>query len=369
MKVFETTMRKNPSRQDYSIGIRKSEDVDESKFKDNRCDVIVCYQDEFQELNRYIQKLENEIEDKNKSIKNLENQLTNVDETHSKKINELSNEYYAKLGELKDRVSKKDSELKQMQLKYEGEISALNEDHLKKVNDLEKTYADEVLNLNKEISNLKQSHQADQFENVSAISTKKQNEIDNLKNELSAKNDELNQIELKLNDEITELKVNHEKEINALQKNHSNEVLKLNNEISILKQSNQKENYENKSSIIADKQKIIDDLKDEISEIKIHHKDEIADLKLKHNGTLIRLRTEDHNDILENNKKLGRIREDLKDLGFFEKHSNKYGLLLDEFDKNLNEFEKTAKNKLLNVDESFAELPINEVNEDSERND
>lgn len=136
------------------------------------------------------------------------------------------------------------------------------------------------------------------------------------------------------------------------------------------------EKHQEKMSAItseqSDHQKEISDLEikhqKEKSEILMKHQDEMNDLKIKYNNTLVKLRTEDHTEILDNNKKLNRIREDLKDLGFFEKHSKTYKNLLTEFDETLDEIEKTRKNKLSNVDESFAELPMNEVNEDSEKN-
>ena len=289
MKVFETTMRKNPSRQDYSIGIRKSEDVDESKFRDNKCDVVVLYKEDYDFQKKQSEDKQNQIFTLNERIKQLENEVNDIDETHSKNIANMTNEYYEKLDELKDKLSSKDVEFKEMELKFKDEIHDVREKSLKKINDLEKTHADEVLKLNKEISDLKQSHQADTFEN--------------------------------------------------------------------------------ESSIIADKQKTIDDLRSEISDMKVNHANEVNELEAKYKDTLVKLRTKDHNEALTYNKKLGRIREDFKELGFFEKHSKTYTNLLDDFDESLDEFEKTNQNKLLTIDEDFSKSLISEVNEDSERND
>lgn len=134
------------------------------------------------------------------------------------------------------------------------------------------------------------------------------------------------------------------------------------------------------ASVTSSKQSEIDTLKDEAADYKVQHEKDISDLKQKHSkeihkldsnykNTLVRLRTEDNNDISEYNKKISRIKEDFKDLGFFEKHFNTYKNLLSELDEAIGEFEKINKNKLLTIDEDFAELPTKNSDEANEGND
>lgn len=134
------------------------------------------------------------------------------------------------------------------------------------------------------------------------------------------------------------------------------------------------------ASVTSEKQSEIDSLKDKASEDNVQHLKEISDLKQTHSeviheldnnykNTLVRLRTEDNNDISDYNKKIGRIKKDFEDLGFFEKHSNTYKNLLSEFDEAIDEFEKINKNKLLTIDEDFAKLPTKEVDEANEGNE
>ena len=201
LQKIKTTMRKNVSRNNYTIDIKADKEIDDQKFHQNKrgalvCDVIVMFEDSFKELENTINNLENEIDNKNKTIESLENRLSAIDDTHSKKLKDMSSEYYASLDSLKDKMSAKDDKLKQIELKYQEEISSLKEDYLNKINTLEKNHTKEILKLNNDISELKQNNQKVTFENESSIIAEKQKNIDNLK------------------DEISEMKINHERTIN-----------------------------------------------------------------------------------------------------------------------------------------------------------
>lgn len=188
-----------------------------------------------------------------------------------------------------------------------------------------------------------------------------QDEYNSLINERDSLKKEVQDLKLSISD-----KDNQIKEANA--KLDENNRLYIDKVTQSSKDLN-KEFSDKLASVTSEKQKEIDTLKDNISDLKQTHSDEVHELDSNYKSTLIRLRTEDNNEISDFHKKIDRIKADFKDLGFFEKHSKKYDNLISELDESLNDFEKTNKNKLLTIDEDFAKLPTKEVGEANERNE
>lgn len=228
-------------------------------------------------------------------------------------------------------------------------------------NKFEGTY---VINLGKsdEVSEAKfQANICEDDDNKCEVIVLFEDEYDSLINERDTLKKEVQDIKSSISD-----KDNQIKEANAkLDENNRYYIDKVTNSSKELN----KEFSDKLASVTSEKQKEIDTLKDNISNLKQTHSDEIHDLDSNYKNTLIRLRTEDNNDISDFRKKIDRIKADFKDLGFFEKHSKKYDNLISELDESLYEFEKTNKNKLLTIDEDFAKLPTKEVGEANEEND
>lgn len=312
-------MTKVKGRSDsYAIYFGKNDQIDEAKFKENivedddsKCHVVVSFKNEYNSLIQQKEDKDNQIMQLNNKIKHLEDENAQKSSTNKSSTREL----YAKIDELK-------KEKTNLEKTHENNLSAIHSDHEKE---------------------------------IEAIQDEYNAQIDELNRELSAKGDE-NQ----------DLKLQYEREI------------------SDLKQSLLKKHHDEESAIASEKQKIIDDLKndvsdmkieesdmklqhqDEIHAIKLQHQADISDLKSKYKDTLVKLRTKDNNDIASHNKKTSRIVNDLKDLGMIAKHTSKYGNLLNELDEALDEFETINKNKLLTIDEDFAKIPSNAVNENNE---
>lgn len=188
MKYFKRQMRKNfykdKSLKGYSISIGKNdENIDESKFEDNVCDVIVCYEDDFDNLLQENTNLKNKVKD-------LEGKLdkktqTNKDSTSSlyEKIDELTLENKklkeAHSNELLDIDRKHQEDLKSKDDEYANKIDVLNKDLLsqseankKEVLELKDEYIQSNKDLQKEIDSLKQE--------ISDIKDKHHQEINNL---------------------------------------------------------------------------------------------------------------------------------------------------------------------------------------------
>ena len=91
---------------------------------------------------------------------------------------------------------------------------------------------------------------------------------------------------------------------------------------------------------------------EDISELKQSHSEEMDNIK----NTLLKLRTEDKTHIDEYIEKSNRIKEDLKSLSFFEKHTKSYSNLIDEFDDCMNEVKAMTKNKIISTSEDFKKL-------------
>lgn len=181
-------MRKNfykdKSLKGYSISIGKNdENIDESKFEDNVCDVIVCYEDDFDNILQENTNLQNKVKD-------LEGKLdkktqTNKDSTSSlyEKIDELTLENKklkeAHSNELLDIDKKHQEDLKSKDDEYSQKIDVLNKELLsqseankKEVLELKDEYIQSNKDLQKEIDSLKQI--------ISDIKDKHHQEINNL---------------------------------------------------------------------------------------------------------------------------------------------------------------------------------------------
>lgn len=197
--------------------------------------------------------------------------------------------------------------------------------------------------LKKQIAKLEKTHQDD----LSAIHSEHEKKIEAIQDEYNAQINDLNKELSAKGDEIQELKLKYEREN------------------SDIKHSLLEKHHKEKSAITSEKQKIIDDLKDELSDMKLQHQTETSQLQSKYKDTLITLRTKDNTEITSHNKKLTRIKDDFRDLGFFAKHSSTYGKLLKEFDEALDEFETMNKNKLLTIDEDLAKIPSNAIDENN----
>ncbi len=188
MKYFKRQMRKNfykdKSLKGYSISIGKNdENIDESKFEDNVCDVIVCYEDDFDNILQENTNLQNKVKD-------LEGKLdkktqTNKDSTSSlyEKIDELTLENKklkeAHSNELLDIDKKHQEDLKSKDDEYSNKIDVLNKELLsqseankKEVLELKDEYIQSNKDLQKEIDSLKQE--------ISDIKDKHHQEINNL---------------------------------------------------------------------------------------------------------------------------------------------------------------------------------------------
>lgn len=336
MQVFETTMRKNPSRKDYSIGIKKSENVDESKFTDNKCQVIVMFKEDYDITIQHQADKEAQIRQLNKRIIQLEDEIAQKSSVNKSSTREL----YAKIDELK-------KEKTNLEKKHEKNLSAIHQDHKKEIEAIQNQYNAQIDELNIELSAKGDEIQDLKLQYEREISDLKQSLLKTHHDDLSAITSEREKVIDSLRDEKAALLQKQADEIQDLQKSHHLEV----------------------SDITSEKQKIIDKLKNEISDMKLQHQADISHLISKYKDTLITLRTKDNNEIASYNKKLFRIKDDLKDLGFFAKHTSSYVSLLNELDEAIDEFETNNKNKLLSIDEDFAKIPSNAVNENNENSE
>lgn len=337
MKVFETTMRKNPSRNDYSIGIKKSENVDESKFTDNKCQVIVMFKEDYDSLIQHQEDKQKQIMTLNQRIIQLEDEIAQKSSVNKSSIGEL----YEKLDEMKKQKTN-------LEKKHEDDLSAIHSDHKKELEAIQDKYNAKIDELNNELSAKGGEIQDLKLKYEREISDLKQSLLEKHNDEKSAIHSETQKVINSLKDEKSDLLQRQADEIQKLQKSHHHEVSDITSE---------------KQKIIDDLKREVSDLKDETSAMKLQHQADISDLKSKTKDTLITLRTKDNNEIASYNKKLSRIKDDLKDLGILAKHTSTYGNLLNELDNTIDEFETTNKNKLLNVDDELAKIPSNAVKE------
>ena len=345
--MIEKQMTKVKGRSEsYAIYISKSDGISEADFKENiasddntKCQVIVSFKNEYDSLIQQMKDKNNQIMQLNKRIQQLEDENAKKSSTNKSSTREL----YSKIDELKKQKTN-------LEKKHEKDLYAIHQDHKKE---------------------------------IEAIQDEYNSKIDELNMKLSAKGDEIQDLKLKFEREIFDLKQSllekHHDEESSIVSERQKVIDSLRDEKSALLQKQANEI----SDMTIEKQKIIDklkreisDLKSEESDMKLNHQKEIQDLKLQHQTdtsdlkskykhTLITLRTKDNNEIASYNKKTTAIIEDLKDLGFFAKHTSSYGKLLRELKEALDEFETINKNKLLNVDEEIAKIPSNAVNENN----
>ena len=303
--MIEKQMTKVKGRSEsYAIYFGKNDKIDEAKFKKN---IVEGDDSKSQVIVMFKDEHDSLIqqrEAKEGQIRTLNQRIIQLEEEIAKKssTNQSSTrELYSKIDDLK-------KENKKLEKAFEDERSAIHSDHKKELETIQDEYTAK---------------------------------IDELNRELSAKDSE-----------IQDLKLQNEREISEVTK-------------SLLTTHHKKE-----AAITSDKQKIIDDLKDNISDLKetksamtIQHQADVSELKSNYKDTLIRLRTEDSTELSNLKTNLSSVIAELKHLGILAKHTSKYNNLLNELDISIDEFEKTNKNKLLNIDEDIAQIPSNEIKE------
>ena len=351
MKYFEKKMKKVFSKgkfRNYTITINKGDDVDETKFNENECDVIICYKDDFDNQLQQIAENQNQINSLNQKIIQLEEKLAKKTKSNQSSTSEV----YEKLNE-------KVSEVKHLEKSHEKELSSLHQKHLQDLETKDNEFNSKINQLNEE---------------------------------LSSKDAIIDDIQSKSKDEIHHQKEEHLKEINHLQENQSKMISDLKSEISQLKEDHLKEvnhlDNDNANKIIElekSHQKEVNQLSDEIASLKLNHKDEISELKQSYIDEISELKENQFNDeyhmkISDHQKEISDIKDylvnlrmkdhnqherfisDLEDLGFFEKHSSKYSNILKEM-KEINQ------KKLLKIDDEFSKILIDAPDNDNAIND
>lgn len=124
--------------------------IDREKFKEAKstknksrlqAEAYVILKEDFNnyenQMNEKIKSLEDVIEDKNQTIKKLEDKLSAIDEDYKKQIENIKQENYAKIDELKEDLHDKDLEIEKTKTRYEKEIGVFREDIQKEINDLD----------------------------------------------------------------------------------------------------------------------------------------------------------------------------------------------------------------------------------------
>ena len=373
MKYFEKKMKKVFSKgkfRNYTITINKGDDVDETKFNENECDVIICYKDDFDNQLQQIAENQNQINSLNQKIIQLEEKLAKKTKSNQSSTSEV----YEKLNE-------KVSEVKHLEKSHEKELNDLIASHKNELDKLKENHENEL-------SSLHQKHLQDLETKDNEFNSK----INQLNEELSSKDAIINDIQSKSRDEIHHQKEEHLKEINHLQENQSKMISDLKSEISKLKEDHLKEvnhlDNDNANKIIElekSHQKEVNHLSDEIASLKLNHKDEISELKQSYIDEISELKENQFNDeyhmkISDHQKEISDIKDylvnlrmkdhnqherfisDLEDLGFFEKHSSKYSNILKEM-KEINQ------KKLLKIDDEFSKILIDAPDNDNAIND
>jgi len=186
MRIFERQMRKvfdkNGKLKEYNISLGVNSDINEDRFyikqKDKKtknkkdivvCDVLICFPDEYAEFHQeheefqsQMQTLKEEISKQKELIESLQNELSSIHSDHQKEMDDLKEEYSAKINELNDALHHKDIEIEETKTRYEERIGNLKEEHQKEIN-LLKLYDDEyhmkIQDHQTEVFNLKKGHQ------------------------------------------------------------------------------------------------------------------------------------------------------------------------------------------------------------------
>lgn len=144
IQKFEKQMRKNVNKGNYSIDIKSSDGIDDEKFHPNKrgalvCEVIICYKDEFENIENQIQSLEDCIEEKNKIIKKLQDELSDIDQINQKEIIKIKEENSAKVDELNEDLHDKDLQIQKTKTEYETKIGQIKEDYQKEISSLKES--------------------------------------------------------------------------------------------------------------------------------------------------------------------------------------------------------------------------------------
>lgn len=199
MKYFKRQMRKifykDKSLKGYSISIGKNdENIDESKFENNVCDVIVCYEDDYNNLLQENSNLHHQVKD-------LEGKLNKKTQTNKDSTSSL----YEKLDELT-------LENKKLKESHSNELLEIDKKHQEDLKSKDDEYSNKLDELNKELLSQSESNKKEVLELKDEYLTSHQDlqkEIDSLKNEIS------------------ELKTSHLKEVNELNEKHHQEISNL----------------------------------------------------------------------------------------------------------------------------------------------
>lgn len=143
-KVKENTFR----IQDFT----KRDNVDESKFVEGKnqrgtpqmqTQMLVLYQEEFTNLEKEIQSLNEDITEKDNTIKKLQHELSTIEQTHSKSTEKIKEENYQRIDELNNTIKTKDNNINTMKLNHSKEIARLKND----IAQLEKKHLQEITNI------------------------------------------------------------------------------------------------------------------------------------------------------------------------------------------------------------------------------
>lgn len=161
MKYLEKQIRKNPSKNDYVIGIG-SKDIlkaDEDKyFYHNKkekfvSDVIIYYKEDHVELMKEIQDLKDCINDKDETIKKLQNELTSIHSDNKKEIKSIQDENNERIDKLNKDLSSKDLQIQEIKSKYDNEIANLKLQQTKDIAELKNTHSNEVFEAHDKFKN------------------------------------------------------------------------------------------------------------------------------------------------------------------------------------------------------------------------
>lgn len=212
MKYFKRQMRKNfykdKSLKGYSISIGKNdENIDEGRFEDNVCDVIVCYEDDFDNLLQENTNLQNKVKD-------LEGKLDKKTQTNKDSTSSL----YEKIDEL-------NLENKKLKESHSNEINEITEKHQEDLKSKDDEYSQKIEGLNKELLSQSEANKKEVLElkdDYINSNKKLQKEIDSLRQEISDLKDKHHEEidNLTIYDEEYHMKISdHEKEMNKIRGN------------------------------------------------------------------------------------------------------------------------------------------------------
>ena len=162
MNIFEKQMkkvyRKNTFNGSYTISLGKADEIDEAKFKENiseddedKCEVIVLFKNDFDEMINAKKSLEIEIEDLKSTNIEKKNQIDEL----TAKIDEMSQSYIDKVTQSSKELNKEFSEkLSAMSSERQNEIDILKDkisemqiSHLEDISELKQSHSEEMDNI------------------------------------------------------------------------------------------------------------------------------------------------------------------------------------------------------------------------------